>query len=207
MNSLIDYSYLTGDSQFDDLVAEGMLHQVSESNDFMPPNQTKTLGNDDQSYWGLAAMAAAENGFSTNKLGSRSWVDFAINVFEDQALRWNTKTCGGGLNWQIFQFNNGYTYKNSVSTGNFFLLAARLAKFTGNNTYTEWAEKAFEWTKNTGLISPDFTVFDGFDERSNCSEINHIQWSSYHAIFTEGAAVMYIAVSLPVPYPRNISDL
>ena len=40
--SLIDYWYYTGDSQYNDLVTQGMLHQVGPNNDYMPPNQTKT---------------------------------------------------------------------------------------------------------------------------------------------------------------------
>jgi mannan endo-1,6-alpha-mannosidase len=28
----------------------------------MPSNQSKTLGNDDQAFWGMAAMTAAETG-------------------------------------------------------------------------------------------------------------------------------------------------
>src|SRR5262245_25531785 len=51
---LLEYSFLTGDSQFDDLIASAVLHQVGNDDmkNFMPPNQTKTLGNDDQSIWG-----------------------------------------------------------------------------------------------------------------------------------------------------------
>jgi hypothetical protein len=42
MGSLIDYYYFTGDSQYNSLVTQGMLHQVGPNNDYMPPNQTKT---------------------------------------------------------------------------------------------------------------------------------------------------------------------
>lgn len=190
--SLVDYSYLTGDNQYDDLLGEGLAHQIGEFDAFMPSNQSKSLGNDDQSTWGLTAMSAAENGFTTNKIGNLSWDVLASNVFDTQALRWNEKTCGGGLNWQIYQFNNGYTYRNAISTGNFFLLAARLAKFTGNATYTEWAEKAFNWTQEIGLVSEEYRVFDGTDEtRNNCSDINKIQWSQNIGIYTEAAAHMW----------------
>ncbi|KAL1593231.1 hypothetical protein SLS60_010839 [Paraconiothyrium brasiliense] len=188
--SLVDYSYLTGDSQYDDLLGEGFEHQIGEFDAFMPTNQTKSLGNDDQSTWGLAAMSAAETGFTTKKIGNLSWDVLANNVFESQVARWNEETCDGGLNWQIYQFNNGYTYRNAISTGNFFLLAARLAKFTGNTTYAEWAEKAFDWTEKIGLVSEGY-IYDGTDETQNCSEINRIQWSSNNGIYTEAAAHMW----------------
>lgn len=166
---------------------------------FMPANQTASLGNDDQSSWGLAAMAAAEVNFTTSQLekisdAKLSWADLAVNVFDTQVQRWNTKTCGGGFNWQIYQFNKGFSYKATAVEANFFLLSARLAKFTGNSTYSDWAAKTFEWTKQIGYITDDYKVFDGADEKAgkgNCSDINKIQWSSNLGLFLEGSAIMY----------------
>lgn len=192
--TLIDYSYLAGDDQYNDLITAALVHQLGDYYAFMPQNQTKTLGNSDQSSWGLAAMAAAENGFPEPD-EELQWIDIAKNVFDAQSARWDNTTCGGGLRWQIFTFNAGYDYKNSPSASQFFLLAARLARFTGNSTFSEWAEKSFDWSKTVGLISDDFHVFDGTDSRGNCSEINQIQWTSDHGIYTEGAAIMYKLVS------------
>lgn len=39
---LIEYWYLTGDDQYNDIVTQGLLHQVGEDRDYMPKNQTKT---------------------------------------------------------------------------------------------------------------------------------------------------------------------
>lgn len=194
--SLVDYPSLTSDNQYDDLVGEALSHQIGDMDAFMPVNQTKSMGNDDQSFWGLAAMSAAENGFPTSKIGNLTWIDLAKNVFDTQVERWDAKTCDGGFRWQIFDFQTGFNYKNSISTGNFFLLAARLAKFTGNSTYSEWAEKAFQWTQDVGLVE-DFNVYDGSSVVDDCSNVNRIQWIENHAIFTEAAAHMYNVVSNP----------
>ncbi|KAF2029972.1 mannan endo-1,6-alpha-mannosidase [Setomelanomma holmii] len=187
-NALIGYSYLTGDSQYDSLISEALQHQIGDHDAFMPPNQTKTLGNDDQSSWGLAAMTAAEVGFP--KPANLNWIDLVVNVWNTQAERIDYATCGGGLKWQIFTFNNGYNYKNSMSNGNFFLLSARLAKFTGNSTYTQYANQIYKWSNDIGLVS-DFHVFDGADDKKNCSQVNHIQWTAAHGVYTEGAALMF----------------
>lgn len=48
MGALIDYWYYTGDSQWNEITQQGLLFQVGPSNDYMPPNQTMTEGNDDQ---------------------------------------------------------------------------------------------------------------------------------------------------------------
>lgn len=171
-----------------------MQFQSSELNNFMPPNQTTTLGNDDQTSWALAAMTAAEVGFPKPEDGN--WIDYAKNVFDNQVLRYEVDerswgTCGGGLRWQILSFNAGWDYKNTASNGNFFLLAARLARFTGNQTYSAWADKTFSWAQEIGLISDDYYVYDGAGTRQNCTQINFVQWSQNLGIMTEGAAIMF----------------
>lgn len=191
-NALIGYSYLTGDSQYDDRISQGILWQLGDYDAFMPPNQTKTLGNDDQSSWALAAMTAAEVGFPKPK--DAEWADYASNVWQTQVDRLdiqNNGTCGIGLRWQIFTFNKGYNYKNTMSNGNFFLLSARLAKYTGNSTYTQYADKIFKWSQDVGLVTKDYKVYDGVDTLMGCSNVNKILWSSSLGVYTEGAALMY----------------
>ncbi len=189
--SMINYWHITGDTSYNDVISEALLFQVGPSSDFMPPNQTKTLGNDDQAFWGMSAMSAAEFNFPNPPSDQPQWLALAQAVFNTQVPRWNTESCGGGLKWQIFPFNNGYNYKNTISNGCFFNLGARLAKYTGNNTYAEWAEKAWDWTSRIGLIDQDYNVYDGSDDLLNCSEINHIQYSYNAGVWLLGAASMY----------------
>lgn len=162
--TMIDYWYYTGDSTYNEVTTQALLFQVGPNNNYMPPNQSKTLGNDDQAFWGLAALSAAEVNFPNPPADQPQWLALAQAVFNTQAPRWNTETCGGGLKWQIFTFNNGYNYKNSISNGCFFNLAARLAKYTGNTTYSDWAERAWEWSYRIGMIDQNsYFVFDGTD--------------------------------------------
>ena len=65
-------------------------------------------------FWGFAAMGAAELGFQNPPDGDPSWLALAQAVFNRQTSRWDSKTCGGGLRWQIPFANRGYDYKNSV---------------------------------------------------------------------------------------------
>ncbi|KAF2418988.1 mannan endo-1,6-alpha-mannosidase [Tothia fuscella] len=190
-STLIDYWYYTGDTTYNSLVTQAMLWQTGPNADYMPPNQTKTLGNDDQAFWGMAAMSAAEARFPDPPADKPQWLALAQAVFNTQAPRWDTQTCGGGLKWQIFTFNNGYNYKNTISNGCFFNMAARLAKYTGNNTYSEWAEKSWDWTAAVGLMSPDYHFFDGSDDTLNCTQINHIQWTYNAGVYLYGAANMW----------------
>jgi mannan endo-1,6-alpha-mannosidase len=61
-----------------------MLFQVGDNADYMPANQTHSEGNDDQAFWGLAAMAAAEMNFPNPPPKSPQWLALAQAVFNEQ---------------------------------------------------------------------------------------------------------------------------
>jgi len=191
LGTMIDYWYYTGDTSYNEVTSQALLFQVGPNNDYMPPNQTKTEGNDDQGFWGLAAMSAAELNYPNPSADEPQWLALAQAVFNTQAARWDTTSCGGGLKWQIFTFNNGYNYKNSISNGCFFNLGARLAKYTDNATYAEWASKTWDWVSAIGLLDKEYKIYDGTDDNLNCSQINGIQWTYNAGVYLLGAATMY----------------
>lgn len=203
--AMIDYWYYTGDTTYNDVTSQALLFQVGPNNDYMPPNQTKTEGNDDQGFWGLAAMTAAETNFQNPASDEPQWLALAQAVFNTQAARWDTSTCDGGLRWQIFTFNNGYNYKNSISNGCFFNLGARLAKYTNNDTYAQWASKTWDWVNAVGLMDSNYYIYDGTDDTNNCTVINKLQWTYNAGVYLLGAATMYNYVSLFAP-GNNCSD-
>ncbi|KAL2269468.1 hypothetical protein VTJ83DRAFT_1652 [Remersonia thermophila] len=191
MGALVDYWYYTGDARWNDAATQGLLHQVGPNKDYMPPNQTMTEGNDDQGFWGMAVMSAAEHKFPDPPRGEPQWLALAQAVFNTQAARWDERTCGGGLRWQIFAWNNGFGYKNSISQGCFFNLAARLARYTGNQSYAAWASRAWDWMASSGLLDPaTYHIYDGVDV-DNCSRRVPYQWSYNAGAFLLGAAAMY----------------
>lgn len=193
-DTLISYWYATGDSTYNDLVTQGILWQVGPDNNFMPPNVTATLGNEDQGFWGMAAATAAETNLTHPSADpDTQWLALAKNVFDTQAARWDDgeAQCGGGLRWQIPLSNNGYDYKNSISTGVLFNLAARLSRLTGNATYAEWADKTYTWMESVGYLTPDGAIYDGAHVEQNCTDINKVQFSYTLGVFLQGAAHMY----------------
>src|SRR5580698_4016835 len=48
--TLIDYWFITGDTTYNDVTSQALLFQVGPNQDYMPPNQTKDEGNDDQGF-------------------------------------------------------------------------------------------------------------------------------------------------------------
>lgn len=189
--ALVDYWHYTNDTTYNEITSQALVSQVGPDDDYMVPAHQKDEGNDDQSFWGFAVMSAAEKGYPAPPEGTPSWIQLVINLWNTQVARWDLTTCGGGLKWQIFTFNNGYDYKNSVSNGAFFQLAARLARYTGNQTYVDWAEKSWNWSTDIGLVSSTYDVYDGTDDTSNCTQLDHLQFSYSLGIYLYGAAVMY----------------
>ncbi|TVY31561.1 Mannan endo-1,6-alpha-mannosidase, partial [Lachnellula occidentalis] len=188
---MVDYWYYTGDTTYNTVVQQGLLSQIGDDYNFMPQNQTKTEGNDDQAFWGMAAMNAAEQKFINPASPLPGWIALVQGVYNTMLARWDTSTCGGGLRWQIFTFNNGYDYKNSIANGGLFNIAARLCRYTGNETYGDWAEKIFQWEMAVGLITDDYRVLDGTSDTTNCTTVDPVRYSYNQGVYLFGAAVMY----------------
>ncbi|TVY14369.1 Mannan endo-1,6-alpha-mannosidase DCW1, partial [Lachnellula arida] len=189
--TMVDYWRYTNDTTYNDVVEQALQFQVGPDNDYLPPNQTKNEGNDDQGFWGMAAMLAAETNFQNPPKDKPQWLALAQAVFNEMASRWDTTSCGGGLRWQIFTFNVGFNYKNSIANGCFFNLGARLARYTGNQTYADWAERIWEWEQGVGLIDDNYNIFDGASDTENCTSVTKLQWTYNAGIYLHGAANMY----------------
>lgn len=151
----------------------------------------------------MAAMSAAENKFPDPPKDQPQWLALAQAVFNSQAVRWDNATCNGGLRWQVFTFNNGYHYKNTISNGCFFNIAARLARYTGNSSYAEWAETMWDWSTQIGIIGAQYQFYDGTDANINCIDVNHIQWTYNAGVYLLGAAHMYSFVRTLIHRPNK----
>ncbi|KAK3384907.1 glycoside hydrolase family 76 protein [Podospora didyma] len=187
--TLIDYWHYTGDDRYNAITSEALIFQ--SANSYQHRNWTASLGNDDQAFWGMSAMLAAEVNFPNPPADQPQWLALAQAVFNTQAPRWKTDYCNGGLRWQIPPTNGGYNYKNSIANVCFLNLGARLARYTGNETYSFWAEKTWDWMEGVGYIDEYFNVYDGGNVEKNCSDINFVQFSSNAAVLLHGAAIMY----------------
>lgn len=193
--TMVDYYHYTNDSTYNNLTENSLVFQSGDDDNYMPANWTASLGNDDQGFWGMSAMLAAETNFQNPDSSDPQWLALAQAVFNTQAERWDSADCNGGLRWQIFVANNGYDYKNSIANAIFFNIGARLARYTGNDTYADWAIKAWDWTQNAGYIDTNYNVYDGAHTGENCTDLNKAQFSYTAAILIQGAGYMYNYVS------------
>lgn len=149
----------------------------------------------------MAVLSAAEYNFPNPPTSEPQWLALAQAVFNTQAARWDETQCGGGLRWQIFQWNNGYNYKNSISQACFFNIAARLALYTGNETYAYWANRTWDWMIDLEFMHEDsYYIYDGAHVETNCTQVVPYQWSYNAGAFLLGAAAMYNLTSNSDPY-------
>ncbi|KAL5000195.1 glycosyl hydrolase family 76-domain-containing protein [Aspergillus recurvatus] len=194
--TLIQYWQASGDNQYNTVVSHDLMFQAGRNYDFFDSNYSQWLGNDDQMFWGLAAITASETGFPEID-GKPTWTTLARAVFNMQAGRWDTSACGGGVTWQIHAWQKGNTLRNSISNGGLFQLAARLGRFTKNTTYFEFAEKIWDWSVYSPLISPDqgWFVADSSSGQNNCSDSGDMQWSYNYGTYLAGCAFMYNALT------------
>ncbi len=188
---MIDNWYLTKNDTYEDLLMEALLHQTGDNNDYIPDNQTYTEGNDDQGFWGVLAIAAVERNFTNPPSDEPQWLYLAQAVYNTMAARWDDEYCGGGLRWQIFTWNSGYNYKNTIANGCLFNIAARLARYTGNDTYAETAEKVWDWITSVGYITEDYVVYDGANIEENCTDTVEYRWSYNYGMYLSACAFMY----------------
>lgn len=138
-------------------------------------------------------MLAEEVGFTRDSALVLSYLELAQAVFEQIAIRWDSTTCGGGLNSTIFAA--AQTTKDVFSVGEFFQLASRLAIKTGNGTYTSWAGRIFDWATGVGLVNNGWDVYNAADPMSNCTSIDKSRWSINAGEMLFGTALMYNLVS------------
>lgn len=190
---MIEYSQFSGDDSHVKTLQQALTSNYGDNHDFIMSYRDGQTGNDDQAFWALAVMSALETQFPDIETAPASYLEVAVNSFNNIVGRWDTTSCGGGLKWQIYEKNAyGYNYKNSISNGCTFALGARLARYTGNQTYADWAEKIYDWTKSVGLIGDKYEVFDGVDDKTNCATVaDQTQWTYNNAMFLHGSAFMY----------------
>lgn len=168
--ALLNYMVYTNDTTYQADLLSSLSTNLGTNYDFVPQSQASWEANDDQVYWVYNSLTAMEYNFTALPCvaapagGCRnSWLAISTNAFQDFVDRWNADsgTCGGGLKWQYNKAASGYWYKNAVTNGGFFQTAARLGRYTGNQTFTDWATKIWDWSSTIKIISSDYHVGDG----------------------------------------------
>ncbi|GMG51768.1 unnamed protein product [Ambrosiozyma monospora] len=195
---MIDNWYFCQNDTYEDLIYNALMNQRGTDKDYIPSNQSLTEGNDDQSFWGFAVLEAMERNFTNPPSDQPGWLALAQAVYNTIWARWDTEYCGGGLRWQIFTWNKGYDYKNTISNASLFFIASRLARYTSNDTYANTAETVYDWlTETSGFVTSSnsttnaYVVYDGAGISGNCTSLSTGEWTYNYGILMAGCAYMY----------------
>lgn len=193
----IDYWHLTGDDSYNTMVINGMIAQIGDQKNYEPANWSLSLGNDDQAFWGMAALSAAETKFPNPPADKPTWIDLAHTVWNMQYGRLDN-LCNGGLHWQARSVNKGYDYKNVIANACFMNIGARLARYTGNVTFLQQAEATWDWMWGLNYIDHEtWAVYDGANAATNCTDLTKFTFTANGAVLIEAVAFLYNYVLIP----------
>jgi predicted alpha-1,6-mannanase (GH76 family) len=133
---------------------------------------------DDEGWWALAWMDAYD------LTGDVRYLNAAAGIFDDLTTGWDD-TCGGGLWW-----TRDRTYKNAIPNELFLKVSAGLANRTkdpqAQRKYIEWADREWNWFRESGMIDQDHLINDGLD--AQCQNNHRKKWSYNQGVVLGGLA-------------------
>jgi predicted alpha-1,6-mannanase (GH76 family) len=156
---IVDYSRVTSTNEFSSVLDQSF-HQHANP-DFL--NQYY----DDEGWWALAWIDAYD--LTRNP----AYRNMSATIFDDMSKGWDD-TCGGGIWW-----SKDRHYKNAIANELFLSVAAHLANRASTkeekSRYSTWAEREWEWFRNSSMIRADNQINDGLDK--NCRNNNKTVWT------------------------------
>ena len=136
---------------------------------------------DDEGWWALTWIKAYD------LTGELRYLNMAKTIFNDMKGGWDS-TCGGGIWW-----SKQRKYKNAIANELFLAIAAKLhlrtSSDTGAGSYLDWAQREWNWFKNTGMINRDNLINDGLD--SNCKNNGQLTWTYNQGVILGGLVDLY----------------
>jgi predicted alpha-1,6-mannanase (GH76 family) len=133
---------------------------------------------DDNGWWALAWVAAYD------LTGDGRYLAAAQAIFTRNLDGWDG-TCGGGLWW-----NEDRRYKNAITNELFLTLAALLSqRVPAHREYRDWALRAWEWLRASGMIGPDGLVNDGLTR--SCANNGSTTWTYNQGVILGGLAALH----------------
>jgi predicted alpha-1,6-mannanase (GH76 family) len=135
---------------------------------------------DDDGWWALAWIKAYD------LTGETKYLDQAKTIVHSMEKGWETTFCGGGLYWHKREL----TYKNAITNSLFLAASAKLHLREPNDPrYLQWAQRSWQWFKQSGMISIDHLVNDGLD--SHCRNNGKTIWTYNQGVLIGGLVDLY----------------
>jgi predicted alpha-1,6-mannanase (GH76 family) len=163
--------------------SNGQEYQNVLSRTFEHNAQTNFLNEfyDDQGWWAEAWIRAFD------LTGEARYLAMAKTIFADMQGGWDSH-CGGGIWW-----SKERRYKNAIANELFLLIAIRLhqriPQDSGRDSYLDWAQREWNWFRQTGMINRENLVNDGLTE--NCENNHRATWTYNQGVLLGGLVELY----------------
>lgn len=170
LETTIDYCLLT----------DSLTYRTNIFNTFEKNKRNNFLNQfyDDEGWWALAWIKAFD------LTAEARYLDMAKTIFNDMKGGWDS-TCGGGIWW-----SKERTYKNAIANELFLAIAARLAlRIPNNKTFLDWAQREWNWFRNTRLINQNNLVNDGLNK--DCKNNGQATWTYNQGVILGGLIDLY----------------
>lgn len=133
---------------------------------------------DDEGWWALTWIKAYD------LTGETRYLAMSKTIFNDMKQGWDS-TCGGGLWWKKPKQEK---YKNAITNELFLSVATKLHLRTpgdkGSGSYLDWANREWNWFKNSGLINSNNLINDGLD--ISCQNNGQTTWTYNQGVILGG---------------------
>lgn len=169
---LIDYMRVSGDRSDEPVIAETYAQKKHAGflNEYY----------DDEGWWALAWIDAYD------LTGDSAYLGVARAIFKDMTTGWDD-VCGGGIWWRKRR-----DYKNAIANELFLDVAARLASrvpaSAARSAYTAWAEREWNWFRQSGMIEPDHLISDGLT--AQCKDNHGTKWTYNQGVILGGLVAL-----------------
>lgn len=178
LETIIDYMAASRSSQYLDVISNVFAKNDGFSNHFTcNKNYGEPCAYDDEGWWAIAWIKAYD------LTGEERYLDTAKFIFDDMTRGWDN-VCGGGVWWTTEK-----TYKNAIPNELFLVIASRLHQRSqsadGTSSYLDWAQKEWDWFRNSGMINESNLVNDGLD-MVTCENNGGITWSYNQGVILGG---------------------
>ena len=124
---------------------------------------------DDEGWWALAWLKVYQI------TDEQRYLQSAIDLYEDMMGGYNA-TCGG------IWWDKGHQHNTAIANELFLAVAVRLAiQVPGNEHYSSWALKQWDWFRHSGMLQADYTISDGLNLET-CKPEHGIIWTYTHGV-------------------------
>ncbi|KAK6091322.1 hypothetical protein MT418_008167 [Batrachochytrium dendrobatidis] len=151
--------------------------------------------NDDIAWYGLATLTFAELTGKTALLPRSktiSYLQVAINTYDEIMQQHDPTTCGGGIFWSRDRTRaDTKDYKSVITNVQMMVHSAKLGIITGDPKYMATADTLYKWLQTSGLITPDFHVWDGLSIPRCVKDAREFSYNA--GLLLGGLAYMYKA--------------